>query len=268
MAERRSRAESGDQRDGDIQAVTRCAQILRMLATDETVRAVDVAAALGLQRSTAHRYLASMANAGLIERGEDGAFGPGPIAVHLGASAMRRARVLDAAGPYMAALATDSHETVVLSMWGGAGAVVALVEEDDDRVAVVSVREGRQLPLDAAQSQIFLANMPDRRRVEQLLASLPAPQRRDLERDIEQARAVGVGAHSNVVQGIHAVAAPVFDARGIIRASVAIVGTGDALIAGPQSQLWRALKTTAEQISAQLGHADSGQDVIEAVRTA
>lgn len=242
----------GDLRDGDIQAVTRCAQILRMLAADQTVRAADVAAELGLQRSTAHRYLASMANAGLIERGEDGAFEPGPIAVHLGAAAMRRSRVLEIAAPYMAALSAESHETVVLSLWGGRGAVVARVEMDTDRLAVVLVPEGRELPLNAAQSLVFLAYLPDRQLVERLLSS--APMRQDIERSIEQVKADGMGAHSMVVQGIHAVAAPVFDARGVICTTVALIGTSDALVAGPESGLWKALKATAEQISAHLGH--------------
>lgn len=244
------------QRDGDIQAVTRCAEILRMLAADGTVRAPEVAGGLGLQRSTAHRYLASMANAGLIERAEDGAFEPGPIAVHLGAAAMRRARVLEVAAPYMAKLATDAHETVVLSLWGGAGAVVALVEEDHERIAVVSVREGKQLPLDAAQSQVFLAYLADQHRVDRLLATVPAPQRRDLELDLERVRDSGIGMHSTVVQGIHVIAAPVFDARGVVCASLAVVGTSDALVAGSDSQIARALRATAQQVSGQLGHAD------------
>lgn len=252
VTEPKSRSEL---RDGDIQAVTRCAEILRMLATDQTVRAADVAAGLGLQRSTAHRYLASMANAGLIERGEDGAFEPGPIAVHLGAAAMRRARVLEIAAPYMAALSAESHETVVLSLWGGRGAVVTRVEMDTDRLAVVHVPEGRELPLNAAQSLVFLAYLPDRQLVDRLLSSLSMPVRHDIEQSIQQVKSDGMGAHSMVVQGIHAVAAPVFDARGVICTTVALIGTSDTLVAGPESGLWKALKATAEQISAHLGHA-------------
>lgn len=268
MADRQPGSELRPQRDGDIQAVTRCGQIMRMLAAEGGVRAPDVASALGLQRSTAHRYLASMVSAGLIERGEDGAFEPGPIAVHLGAAAMRRSRVLDIATPYMAGLARDAHETVVLSLWGGAGAVVARVEEDDDRVAVVSVREGRQLPLESAQSQVFLAYLPDRHRVERLLAALPEPQRRGLVQHIETVRDVGIGTHSNVVQGIHAVAAPIFDARGVVCASVAVVGTADSLVAGPTSQIARALADTAQQVSAQLGHVDEAHPSLSADRSA
>ncbi|MEV6594850.1 IclR family transcriptional regulator [Streptomyces acidicola] len=244
----------GDARDGDIQAVSRCAQILRMVADQQSVRASDVAVALGLQRSTAHRYLASMAGAGLIERGEDGGFVPGPLAVHLGSLAMRRARVLDIAGPYMSALAAEAHETVVLSLWGGSGAVVTRVAEDPTRLVNISVREGGQLQPHAAQSQVFLAYLPEREQVRRLL-SLQSPYiREELEQSIENVRRTGFGAYSTVVQGIHAVAAPIFDSRATICATLALVGTSDSLVAAPDSHLWQALGKVARKISAQLGH--------------
>jgi DNA-binding IclR family transcriptional regulator len=205
---------------------------------------------------------------GLIERGAAGEYEPGPVAVHLGAAAMRRTRVLDVAAPFMTALASETHETVVLSLWNGRGAVVARVEMNTDQIAAVSVQEGRQLPLDAAQSLVFLAYLADRHQVDRLLSSLPAPMRTNVGRSIERVQADGVGAHRVVVRGINAVAAPVFDARGVICASVALIGTSDALAAGPDSQLWTALKTTAAQISAYLGHADVAASATTPERTA
>ncbi|MEV6594844.1 IclR family transcriptional regulator [Streptomyces acidicola] len=241
-------------RDGDIQAVARCAQLLRLVARNSSVRASDVEAGLGLQRSTAHRYLASMANSGLIERGENGAFGPGPLAVHLGAVAMRAARVIDVATPSMEDLAADAHETVVLSLWGGSGAVVTRVSEDASRLVNTSVREGSELPLHAAQSQVFLAHLPDREQVDRLVATQSEHIRHELKASMERVLRTGFGDQAMVVQGIRTVAAPVFDSRGVVCASVALVGTSDSLASGPDSHLWRALDTTAQRISARLGH--------------
>ncbi|MGW3472366.1 IclR family transcriptional regulator [Saccharopolyspora sp. NPDC000995] len=242
------------QRDGDIQAVTRCAEILRMVARDQAIRPTDVASGLGLQRSTAHRYLASMAGAGLVERRDDGTFVAGPLAVQLGSVAMRRSKVLDVAAPYMADLAAQAHETVVLSLWGGKGAVVTRVQEDAEKLVHVSVREGSELPPFAAQSQLFLAYLPDRDLVARLIADLPSHVRREVEERIEQVHRTGFGEHSMVVQGVRAVAAPVFDSRGVICATLAIVGASDAISAGPKSRLGQALADTAERISVQLGH--------------
>ena len=248
------------QRDGDIQAVARCAEILRMVARDQQIRPTDVASELGLQRSTAHRYLSSMTGAGLVERQENGTFGPGPLAVQIGAVAMRRSKVLEVAAPYMTDLSSQAHQTVVLGLWGGNGAVVARVQEDTEELVHVVVREGSELPPYAAQSQVFLARLPDRDVVDRLLGGLPPHIRREVEEGIEQVRRTGFGEHAMVVQGVRAIAAPIFDSRGVICATLAIVGTSDAITVRQGSLLAEALAGTAERISTQLGYAgDPGQ---------
>ena len=245
------------QRDGDIQAVTRCAEILRMVARDQRVRPTDVATELGLQRSTAHRYLSSMTGAGLVERQENGTFAPGPLAVQIGAVAMRRSKVLEVAAPYMTDLSTQAHETVVLSLWGGAGAVVTRVQEDTEGLVHVVVREGSELPPFAAQSQVFLALLPDREVVDRLLGALPSHLRREVQDGIDQVHRTGFGEHAMVVQGVRAIAAPIFDSRGVISATLAIVGTSDAITVRQGSRMAEALAGTAERISTQLGYAGS-----------
>jgi DNA-binding IclR family transcriptional regulator len=252
------------QRDGDIQAVARCAQILRMVARDQQVRPTDVASELGLQRSTAHRYLSSMAGADLIDRQENGTFTAGPLAVQLGAVAMRRSKVLEIAAPYMTELSGQAHETVVLSLWGGTGAVVTRVQEDTEELVHVVVREGSELPPFAAQSQVFLAHLPDRDVVERLLRGLPSPVRIEVEEGIELVRRTGFGEHAMVVQGVRAIAAPIFDSRAVISATLAIVGTSDAITAKPGSRIAEALASTADRISTQLGYAPgSGRQVTQ-----
>ncbi len=235
-----------------------------MVARDQAIRPSDVATGMGLQRSTAHRYLASMTASGLVERRDDGTFVAGPLAVQLGAVAMRRSKVLDLAAPYMADLCAHAHETVVLGLWGGKGAVVTRVQEDADKLVHVSVREGSELPLIAAQSQLFLAYLPDRDLVAKLIADLPPHVRRDVEERIEQVHRTGFGEQSIVVQGVRTVAAPIFDSRGVICATLAIVGTSDAISLGPKSRLAQALADTAERISVQLGHSAAPGQATEA----
>jgi DNA-binding IclR family transcriptional regulator len=244
-------ADGSDRSAGDIQAIHRCAQILRLLTEGDTTRTADVAATLGLERSTAHRYLTSMANAGLVERG-DGGFRLGPLARHLGAVSLRRTRVIEEAAPYMAGLAEGVHETVVISVWSGRGAVVARVETDPWRQVQVLVREGSQLPLFAAQSQVFLEMLPDRRQVESLMGQLTVAQRRDVEEGMARFRALGVAENSVVAQGIRTLAVPVVDDRGAVVATLAVVGTTEAVPADVESGVARALRQTAEQLSAHL----------------
>lgn len=239
---------------GDIQAVHRCAQILELLTLHEQVRTVDVAVALELERSTAHRYVTSMANTGLVER-SDGGFRFGPLARHLGAVALRRTRVLEEAAPYMAALAEEIRETVVLSVWSGRGAVVAKVQEDPRRQVQVMVREGSQLPLYAAQSQVFLELIDDRVLVDALLAQLPVAARDDVDAGMASFRETGVAENAVVAQGIRTIAVPILDSREAVAATLAVVGTTAAVPSDPGSGLAGALRRTADQIAARLAGA-------------
>lgn len=244
-------ADNGGPAAGDIQAVYRCAHILELLTEQDVVRTTDVAAALELERSTAHRYMTSMTNVGLVER-HDGGFRLGPLGRHLGAVSLRRTRVLEEAAPYMAALAEDVRETVVMSLWSGRGAVVAKVQEDPRRQVQVIVREGTQLPLYAAQSQIFLERLPDRVLSEQLLGQLTRPAREEMEASMARFREHGVAENSVVTEGIRTIAVAVLDDRGDVAATLAVVGTAEAVPHDPGSGMASALKRTAEQISARL----------------
>lgn len=249
--------EAGVSVGGVIQAVTRSATILAAIAERESLRAADVAAELQLDRSTAHRYLTSMEQAGLLERrAVDGSYVAGPLVVRVGAIALQRSRLVEYASPYLADLSADIHETVVLSLWGGTSPVVARVFEDADRLVHVSVREGSRLPLRAAQALVFLAHLSDRALVERLLDELPDLTRRQITDGMERARATGVAENDLVTQGIRAVAAPVFDSLGEVRATVALVGTSESIPAGPESASARALRATADQISHRLGYRD------------
>jgi len=70
---------------GDIQVIARSAQLLRLFSTTQrSLRVSDVGPESGLQRTTVHRYLSSMANAGLLERDNDGGYRLGPLLVQLG----------------------------------------------------------------------------------------------------------------------------------------------------------------------------------------
>ena len=210
-----------------IQVVSRVAGILRLLAQGRReLRVADVASELGLRRSTAHRYLASLAAAGLLAR-EDGAavYSAGPLMVQFSAATLGGSRVLELAGPYMKRLVDEAHETVVLSLWGGHGPVVARVEEDSTRLVHIAVRVGSALPSDSAQAQVF---------------------RGELARS-------GVAVNSRVIEGVRAVAAPVYDERGQVVATLAFVGTIATIPEAADSGHARALRETALELSARLG---------------
>lgn len=241
---------------GDIQVIGRCAEVLRQFSTTQrSLRIADLAAELDLQRSTVHRYLSSMTNVGFLERDAEGSYRLGPLLVQLGTIALRGLRVLDIADPYTHALADETQETNVIAVWGGLGPVVARVHEPADRLVNISVRAGSQLPIEAAQSMVFLAFMTDRSIEQRLLSQLPDIRRRGVAERIEAVRRDGFIVSSEVVQGIRGLAAPVFDNTGAICATIAVIGTVNGIPDPPPAQLVSALLQTAQRLSRELGFA-------------
>jgi DNA-binding IclR family transcriptional regulator len=147
----------------DIQAVGRAAQILNLFSNETPELTVgSVAQRLGLNRTTAHRYLSSLVAAGLVRNSESGhTLVPGELAVQLGAFALARRFVLDLASGPMSELSESARMTVVLSIWGLSGPVVAQVHENRSHAVVITVPVGTQLSLDTAQSVLYMANSKD-----------------------------------------------------------------------------------------------------------
>lgn len=241
----------GDQ--ADIQAVSRVSQILALFDPETPeLSAGEVADRLGLNRTTAYRYCTSLVSAGLLERGADqGRYIPGGLLLQLGAFAIGRRRVVNLAPRYLRTLSRATQMTGVLSLWGLTGPVVTRVEEDTATVVVVSVRVGSHLPLDAAQSQVFVAFHSDQLAMERLLGTLAQPQRESLRADVEKARAT---AHcsASTTPGVVAVAAPVFDEYGIC-ATVAVVGTDNTLSMSDDAPELREVMDTARALTGELG---------------
>nr|WP_277349010.1 IclR family transcriptional regulator C-terminal domain-containing protein [Streptomyces sp. HNM0575] len=151
----------------------------------------------------------------------------------------------------MKALARATQSSTVLSLWGLTGPVVSRVEENVSAVVVVSVRVGSHLPLDTAQSKVFLAYHADQLSMERLMANLPGQAREELRADVERVRATG---HCSAMStpGVVAVAAPVFDEYGIC-ATIAIVGPDNTLSMSDDTPELRVVVGTARELTHELG---------------
>lgn len=239
---------------GDIQVIAKCAQILRQLEPGTArLKLGPTAAELGMGRSTLHRYLTSMANADLLQRVGDGEYVAGPLLAQLGTIALHSMQVLESAEQAMRELCDEVQETVVLSVWGGLGPVVARVEAPNKLIQVM-VRTGSQLPIDAAQTRIFMAYLRDRRIVERLLAMVP-DQREQLETEIAQTGKDGVVVVNRIVDGLRTLAVPVFDSGNVV-AALAVIGTTSSIPEEPVGGLADAVIRAGERLSRQLGFQD------------
>lgn len=245
--------EVGEGTSFDIQSVSRVGQILSLYGPQTTeLTAADVAERLGLNRTTAYRYCASLVAAGILDRGpRRGSFVLGGLMLQLGIQALDRRRVVDLAQPFLRELSTAVGLTSVLSLWGAGGPVVALVQEDTSRTVMVTVRPGTRLDMSSAQIRVFLAHLTDHQVVESILATLSPTDRSEMETAIYNVRRTGT-AFATLPDGFFSVAAPVFDDTGIA-ATIAVLG-GDQL-ADPVSRaaVIARVGDTAAALSDELG---------------
>jgi DNA-binding IclR family transcriptional regulator len=195
---------------------------------------------LGTSRATTHRYTLALRRVGLLRFDPaTGMCSLGPRIVELAATALAGLRILRIAGPHMERLSDEVNETVVLSIWDGESPVVVRVDDSSDRLVRIVVRTGTRLPrATSAQGKVFLAFGPDAN-------ELDAPEREEIVR-------TRVAINSEVVEGIRAIAAPIFQEREIT-AAMAVVGTITSLPEEPDSTIAAHLRATAEALSAELG---------------
>lgn len=242
-----------DTATSDIQAVSRVGQIFSLFGPScMALTAGEIAERLGLNRTTAYRYCASLAAAGLLERGNRrGSFVLGGLVLQLGVLALGRRRVVELAPAYLSRLSDAIGTTSVLSLWGAAGPVVTRVEEAMQRTVVVTVRVGAQLDLSAAQTRVFLAWHADPYIVERALGAASPTQRESLEKDFEQIRETGI-CIVDETDGLVGAASPIFDEYGIC-ATIAALGTERMTDFAPQSRAMSLLRETAEALTREVG---------------
>ena len=218
-------------------SVERAARLLSLFSVDEPELTLgELTQRLGTSKATAHRYATALRRAGLL-RLSAGGYTLGPRIVELAATALAGLRIVKVAGPYLERLVAEANETAVLSIWDGEAPVVVRVDDNTDRLVRINVRTGSRLPLDSAQGRIFRAFLDEAA---------------DGDGDTDRVRVTGLAFNARIVEGIAALAAPVFQGEEIV-AAMALVGTTAAIRDERDSLLARRLRETAAALSAELG---------------
>ena len=231
---------------GPIQSIDRAADVLALF--DQDVRVLTpplVAERLGLNRTTAHRYLRALQGAGFLS----GTFGPGPLLDQLSGLVSARQQILALAPPIKRGLSDETGLTVVLSFLGRSGAVVTLVEEAHAGTILLTVRVGTQLEIKAAQSRVLFAFQSDPQRVARALEPLTARERQTEQSELAKVRQSRLAWADLRRTGLASVAAPIFRGHEV-QAAMAMIGTTTQLNTDEGQHRVDGLRAAAEEISA------------------
>lgn len=227
----------------------------------------DLARQIHMHRSKAHRYLASLMQAGFVRQDEaTGHYDIGPFVLDLSIAYLSRQNPLQLAAPAAERLAEECGETCLVAVWGSSGATAIRLFKPQRDVAI-SIAEGTVFNLTmSATGRVFAAYLPRHETAAMLERELAqhraarngkAPQTpQELEEILEEVRQQGLSrVRGHNVPGIDAIAAPVFDVHGRIVLGLTVVGPEMSLDVSYDGKPAQRLRAVAREISAQLGYA-------------
>ncbi len=262
----RGSARTGAGRGGVKAAATTCAVLSGLADLGGRASLASLAAHLGAHPSKLHRYLKSLAAAGLVVRDPLApAYALGAEAIALGLAAMRQSDPIRAAESALARLRDGLDATVFLAVPGNRGPTIVRLEEPVEPV-VVNIRPGFVLSvLWSATGRCLLAASEDARLhaiAREELAAAPL-RRRALLAEAEPIAALcreiraagGVATVRDLyLDGVSAASAPLFDFTGAVRAVLTVLGPSHRFDVSPQGPVVTALRAEARAVSERLGY--------------
>lgn len=247
---------------------------LLILSSFSEVRPVlgisDLGRAVGLNRSTTYRYVATLAKLGYLQQDPDSRkYSLGPRVVDLGFAAINSMEITRVAGPFLQALSDETGYTVSMAVLDGPD-IVYVDRRRSGRAGTfamgLQLHVGSRLPayctsmgkvLLAYREPAVLRDLVDRtdlaRRGPKTITA-----REQLMVALTRVRRTGVALNDEeLAPGLRSLAAPVRDRSGAVVAAVNIavhLTVWNSSVESVMSRLEAPLRRTAAEISARLGY--------------
>ena len=225
----------------------------------------ELAARAEMTPSKAHKYLVSLARAGLTQQHPvSGHYDLGPIALKMGLAALNRRDVVQYATEAAIDLNLRHDLTVMVTIWTPRGPIVIALYNSSELV-VGNVSVGSILPvLRSASGRVFLAYL-SRRMTDKIVRrelNRSATRRtgfdlrtvKDVDKLIAKVWRLRAGwTKDDLVVGLNAIAAPIFDHQGIIVGSLTILDNTDAVELDSHGSMLEELRRVSDGVSHRLG---------------
>jgi DNA-binding IclR family transcriptional regulator len=206
------------------QSVDRAIEVLIALGRRGPMRLSEIINDLDLPRRNVGRLLSSLEAAGLLRRDPASLeYDLGFTLAWLGNVAGERLDLARLAKPVIQGLMAETHSTALLHLRQSDALVAALVCTPQDRLSV-SFPTAQRIPLSRGVGRLVLAHLPAEARRRLLYRAGERVDTGYLDNLKEQGYLVS---HGEVVEGVHAVGAPIFDPSGDVVAVVAIASMSD-----------------------------------------
>jgi DNA-binding IclR family transcriptional regulator len=245
-----------------VQSVDRALTILEIVAKHGEFGVTEIAAGIGVHKSTAFRLLGALEQHCLVEQvSERGKYRLGFGIVRLAGATTARMNLAEEIRPFCRQLAAEFNETVNIAVLD-AGAAINIAQEQGSATVMAQNWVGRRTPLHATSSgKVLLAWAASEQ--------LSAIGEQDLDRftahtitsgaklraELDRVRGQGWASTEEELEiGLNAVAAPIRGHEGTVLAAISISGPSYRLGADSFAVLAARLRASANEISAQLGY--------------
>jgi DNA-binding IclR family transcriptional regulator len=269
-----------------IQSIEVGGQLLRALVHHGRPLALkDLAREADMTAAKAHPYMVSFGRLGLIEQDRsNGHYQLGPLALQLGLISLQQANPVQVAGGFAAQLAQTIGQTVAIVVWGARGATIVQIAESPTPVHV-NMRHGTVFSLTETASGKLFGAFRDPAEVRRLLeeeraraqrrredaaqgkadadtrpkplgmpAEHPLPTWERFSTQLEEVRQRGLSrSQGEVIPGVNAMAAPVFNHAGEMVLALTAIGPAGVFDIEWDGPIAQAMRESARAISQRLG---------------
>lgn len=256
---RQRKEKSPDDHRARVQTLGRAVQILEAVVSGRNgVGITELRQATGLPLATLHRILGEWLDLGFVQQEPDTRrYSSGFRLMHLGLAAWEQLDVRKLAHPIMERLATESGESVYLTVReGDEGVVIDVVDGPSALHLRTSIGARQPLHLGISRRSLLAYLPPD-----EIAATLGRVEARGgrvpvgLEAGLAEIRAhdYGVG-YGEVHAGTAGVSVPIRDARGRVQASLTVGGPEGRFTGASLDRLIDLTVSAGREISARLGY--------------
>jgi len=254
-------------RNYNINSVQRCLRLLSLFAqAPGGLSASEVAKQSGLPVSTVHRFLVNLENAGFLAYNSSEKYHLGISSFSIGHAALAQLDIRRLSFPYLQTLNQNTRETIHLTVRHGLSAVYVEKLDSPEKLRIFS-RIGASVPLHCtAVGKVLLAYLPQNeleRTLQQLELRRLTPSTigdlLELERHLQRVRKNGYAFDLEEHEPhIRCVAAPIWDHRGAVNASLSLTAPAVRMALPRLRQLAPLIQQAGLRISRELGYQCSG----------
>lgn len=243
-----------------VQSLQRGLAVIRAFDADHAELTLsEVAAATGVTRATARRFLLTLAELGYV-RNDGRYFSLTARVLELGYAYLSSLSLPQVAEPHLEALVAQVHESSSMSVLDGTD-IVYVARVPVSRIMTVAISVGTRFPAYAtSMGRVLLAGLPDEQLSTQLaglrptsLTSRTVTSVEALHTELIRVRAQGWAlVNQELEEGLRAIAAPVRDPSGRVVAAVNVSAHATRTLESMRRDLLPQLLATTAKIEADL----------------